>query len=287
MQPCAPFSNTSMKIVYILNEFEFYLSLAVCSMTTLRRYNPDIPVEVFYVCDKGENNRNLGRIPSGNMPKVTRDAFLRFCSEKNVTVRMVEDLDMGSESRYAPVQRMCLSSLGDERVMLMDADTFVFGDVSALFGLLDDCDFVADKNNYGEKATITHNGVCLRPFNSGVTLWGGGMLREYAKVVYDYCLALKERRHYLGEWLYKVSPDAIGREELACTLFVADRKLRFRYFSQSEVQTGTHQGDTLIYHTLTQNWMESYFRLRGHVFGESRNKPNIKPMLVSRKKRFT
>lgn len=276
-----------MKIAYIINEFDFYMSLAVCSMTTLRRHNPHIPVEVFYVCDEGGSNRNLGSMPRAGAPKVTKDTFLQFCSDNNVTVSMVRDLDMGSERGYAPVQRMCLSSLGDERVMLMDADTFVFGDVSPLFGLLDECDFVADKNNYGEKATITHNGVSVRPFNSGVVLWGKGLMREYAKVVYDYCLSLKERRHYLGEWLYRVSPDAIGREELACTLFVADRKIRFRHFLPSEVQTGTYYGDTLIYHTLTQNWMESYFRLRGHVFPGSGGKTNIKPMLLSRKKRFT
>ena len=63
--------------------------------------------------------------------------------------------------------------------------------------------------------------------------------------------------------------------------------LKYKYFSKQEVQTNTYYGDCLIYHTLTQNWMDSYFRFKDVIEGLQNKQKKIKFTLLKPKRNFT
>ncbi len=281
-----------MRVVYILNEFWFYLSMARCSLATLRRYNSSIPIDVFYIKDNNENNRNVGGLLqcAGKIPQVSTQQFMDLCKQLNVNVNIIENVEMGNEKGYCSAQRKYLTNASEEKTLLLDADTFIFGDVEPLFELLNDCDFVADMNCFGKRYSMTYKGLTLRPFNSGVVLWNRGLLKEYATKVFDLCLDLKDGKHPLSSWLYSVSSDKNeppqGREELACSIYVVDKNLKYKYFNKQHVQTNEYFGNCLIYHTLTQNWMDGYFRFRDSIEGIS-NQKKIKLSLLKPKTNFT
>lgn len=282
-----------MRIVYIVNEFWFYLSMARCSLITLRKHNPSIPVDVFYIKDNNENNRNVGGLLqcAAKIPQITTNEFMELCNRLNVNVKVIDDIQMGQEKGYCYAQRKFLVNASEEKTLLLDADTFIFGDILHLFNLLDKCDFVADKNCFGERYSMTYKSTTMRPFNSGVVLWNKGLLKEYATKVFDLCLELKERTHELGDWLHQVTSDKNeppqGREELACSIFVLDRNLKYKYFTKQDVQTNNYYGDCLIYHSLTQNWIDGYFRFKDLIEGTSSQQKKMKLSLLKPKSTFT
>ena len=287
-----PLSAPEKKAVYIVNDFWLYRFMARCSLVTLRRHNPDLRVEVYHVRDGGANNRDLGGLHTrvAKIPRMGADEFHSVCSGLGVCMIEVTDLDMGDESGYTPAQRSCLQGVGGGRVMLLDADTFVFGSLEPMFSLLDDYDFVADRNSFGERKTMDYRGQSISPFNSGVVMWGDGWLARYASEVQRYCCELKDGRHPMSRWLYENtsvgSKHPQGREELACSLFVLDNDLRFAYATKSQVQTERYYGGCLVHHTLVQNWADAYAQLRGEV-EEPVPQKRMPLRLVGRKPRFT
>jgi hypothetical protein len=99
---------------------------------------------------------------------------------------------------------------------------------------------------------------------------------------------LKNGSHALSGWLRQRSSTdpPQGREELACSIFVLDRGLRFRYFQKQFVQTENFLGGCVVYHTLTQNWPQSYFRFRS-VLEPKESRVMIGRRVVPAKQNFT
>lgn len=284
-----PPSDQKRKAVYIVNDFWLYRLMARCSIATLRAHNPDLRVEVHYVSDAGANNRDLGGMLTrvAGLPRVTADEFREECARLGASVVEVRDIDMGGEPGYTPAQRGCLTSVGPGRVLLLDADTFVFGSVDPILDMLDGADFVADRNSFGERRSMEYRGRTMSPFNSGVVAWGDGWLPRYASQVARYCVELRDGSHPMSRWLHENTTPGCGppqgREELACSLFVLDNGLRYAYTTKSQVQTGSYMGGCIVHHTLAQNWADAYARLRGAV--EARK--SLPFRLLGGKTRFT
>lgn len=279
-----------MRVVYIVNEFWLYLTMLRCSVTSLRKHNHDIPIDIVFVSDGNRDSRDVGGITMslGGVPRMHSLELPSFCKSMGLNLVDVGAPDLGEENGYASAQRVCLNHCSTEKTLLLDADTFVFGDVAGLFGSLDGCHFVADKNTFGERGTLDYGGRTIRPFNSGVVLWGDGLLREYAASVGGLCHSLKNGSHALSGWLRQRSSTdpPQGREELACSIFVLDRGLRFRYFQKQFVQTENFLGGCVVYHTLTQNWPQSYFRFRS-VLEPKESRVMIGRRVVPAKQNFT
>lgn len=279
-----------MRVVYIVNEFWLYLTMLRVSVTSLRSHNNNIPIDIVFVRDGNRDNRDVGGISVslGGVPRMQSSDLPSFCRSMGVNLIDAGLPDLGDEKGYASAQRICLRESSPEKTLLMDADTFVFGDVAKLFKHLDGCQFVADKNTFGEKQTLDYAGKTIRPFNSGVVLWGEGLLREYGANVGRLCFGLKNKTHPLSEWLYQRSSTSPpqGREELACSIFVLDKGLNFRYFPKESVQTENYFGGCLVYHTLTQNWPDSYFRFRD-VLKPKKSRVVVERKLILSKPNFT
>jgi len=260
-----------------------------CSLLSLRHHSPSIPIDIYLIRDNCSNSRDIGSLPTtiASAPKVTTNMMSGMCASLGANLIDLGNFDFGSESGYAYAHRAAFAFAPNDKTLLMDADTFVFRDLSPMFDLLNGIDFIADKNMFGERTLLEYRGKQIRPFNSGVVLWGEGLLREYGKSVHSLCCDLRDGKHSLSDWLYKNSSTnpPLGREELACSIFVIDQGLRYRYFAKSEVQTENYLGGCAIYHTLTHNWPNSYFRFRG--IEQYFYKKNIKRLVISSKRSFT
>jgi hypothetical protein len=283
----------TMKVLYILNESSFYMKMALFSISTLRKYNDSIPIEVLYICDNGRDNRLIGYLNYSefNIESLDKISFFKKCKKFNVKLIVVDDIDLHDENGYHPVQRKEFVRIADDKILLLDADTFIFGDVSCMFDSLNNYDMVMDKNEWGHfGGKFPYHGQMISPFNSGVVLFNNGILQEYGRQVYDLSMKVKGNDHPVGNWLdkyqkYEGSKGKLGREEIAFTLFVYDNKINFRYSNPKEIQTSKCFCKTMIHHTHTQNYIK-YWRkyFKSGVF-----KPylNLKYKLFSQKGKYT
>lgn len=260
-----------MKVLYILNEASFYMQMAYVSLGTLREYNKDIPVEILMVLDGQRDNRYIGRIDKNNIAGQQFDikSFVESCERYKVEFTYIKDLDLKEEKGFHPVQRMAFSQVKDDQILLLDADTFVMGDVEPFFDSLNQHDLVADLNAWGQYGyKIPYGQYELPAFNSGVVLFNRGILNEYGKQVYDLCLKVKGNEHPIGKWLTEAqrqegSQGKLGREEAAFSLFVHENKINYRLSSPKEIQTNDIRCKTMIHHTQVQNYLKywgKYFR---------------------------
>jgi len=252
-----------MKVVYILNESQFYMRMAWFSLGTLRRFNPDIPVELVLVLDAGRENRNIGNLADLDLgiPRFTTSEFAKECASRfDVRIKLVENPELGEEAGYVSAQRKELWRVEGEDILLLDADTFVLNDISPLWD--DDCkvDVTADLNEWGKAHGQIPGGY--EAFNSGVVLFRGDTMQRYARALYKICVDLKNDVHPLGPWLGENRKGS--REELAFSIWVKESGLSRRLWSKREVQTCSLENQTRILHTMTPNWLRYFVRFFKH-----------------------
>ena len=245
--------------------------MAWFSISTIRNYNKDIPIHILFICDDGRENRYIAGLENYNfgIERFCRDSFQKSCSEFGVKFQFVHDLDMKEEVGFHPLQRIAFSLVEDDQILLMDADTFVFGDVAPFFDALKYHDVIVDMNAWGHwGGRIPYKDKKMEAFNSGVVLFNKGILQEYGRQVYDLSLKIKYDNHPVGKWLteyqkYENTHGKLGREEIAFGLFLYENEINFRLSNYTEIQTNKIMCKTLIHHTQTQNYIKywkKYFR---------------------------
>lgn len=260
-----------MKVLYILNESPFYLQLAYFSISTLRKYNRHIPIEILMVLDKQKDNRFIGKFAHFDfgIKKFDVKSFKETMEIFDVQFTFIENLDMKEEKGYAPVQRMAFTQVSDDQILLLDADTFIMGDVEPFFEELKYHDLIADLTAWGQwGGKIPFNGTNIYSINSGVVLFNYGLLNEYGRQVYDLSLSIKGETHQIGQWLTEHQKKEgtfgkLGREELGFALFIHENNINFRLSKKGEIQTNELKHQTLIHHTQTQNYCrywQKYFK---------------------------
>jgi hypothetical protein len=273
-----------MQAVYVLNEEPFYMTMASYSFRTLREHNPNLPVLVCFIEDNCRDSRGITN--KENLAKkiklIDKQELFKLCKELNIEIKTYHDLDLKEEKGYFSAQRIVFSDCLFERAILIDADTFIFEDITCLFDIYKDCDFAATTNTFGDHYHTNWKNKSVRSFNSGVVLFNNYLLKRYGDVVYYYCLSLKKKIHPMGEWIYKVSQNASGREELSFTLFALDNDLNYVYFDSSHVEKEFYRGPTKIFHTLSHNWLNfvynTYMKMK-----ESKVVETFSPMQKERK----
>lgn len=260
-----------METIYILNENPRYMTMCKYSLSSLRKHNPKIPVTIIFVEDNCRDNRgiNLAKIKSES-----KDSFFEFCKEQNIKIDVYKDLDLKEENGYYSAQRVLFKEYKQERILLLDADTIIYDEIDSIFEKYKKVDIAATTNTFGDHHLMKWNEKSIRALNSGVVVWNNGLFSKYGEKVINYTTSLKKRTHPMGDWLYRFSAEAEGREELAFNLFILDNYLDFCYFDKEDVQKENLVGSTKIFHTLTPNWLK---------FVGSKTKNYIKPKLIIKK----
>lgn len=277
-----------MKVLYILNESSFYMKLAWFSMTSLRHYNPDVPVEILLVRDGGRDNRDVvgrERLDLG-VPDMTQEQFAHEASSRFGAVpNWVEDYEPGHESGFVPAQRSAFQRVAGEDVLFLDADTFVLEDIGPIFS--SDHDVMADDNTWTKFEGTELEGT--KSFNSGVVLYRKGLHRDYGRQLPLILERSRGEAHPEGRWLrdteretYGGEPPKLtraGREEVAFCLWATGQDSG--EFSDIDVQTIKLRYRARVFHTMTPFWLENWPKF----FDGPRFKPprRMRPLLVGPK----
>ena len=271
-----------MICLYLVNEEPSYIGMLSLSLKQLRQYNPNVSVVVYYVQDGRRDTRQIGtqkiRQATQHLPG-DYHSFVELCKELDVEIRVRKPPQKES---YFSLHRILLQEVEDQTVLLLDGDTFFYGNIEQFPEIYSGFDFVATPNNWGMVNPVPGLDPNFKSFNSGVVLCQNGTLKRWADTIGDYCDRLKNREHPLSEWLWSVSENCAGREELAASLFILDHGLKYTYFEDQHVQMGQHIGETLILHTLTPNWLEFYNK----YFAVKKRKFLLKPITFRLDNRF-
>jgi hypothetical protein len=252
-----------MHCIYIVNEEPAYIGMLSLSLKLFREHNKNVPLIVYYVQDGKKDTRefDLKKIKSvvGSLDlPLDYDSFCKFCDQLNVEIRVRKPIQKES---YSSLHRLVLCEVKEEVVLLIDGDTFIFGNIEDFPSIYADFDFVATPNCYGKLASIPGMDPSFKSFNSGVVLCQNGIFHKWMNSLEGYCDGLYNGSHPYSEWLWSVSPGCLGREEFAASLFVMDNGIKYTYFEDKDVQMGSYDWNAKILHTLTPNWLECYNKI--------------------------
>lgn len=271
----------SKSCVYFLNQNPIYRGIFSVSIRLLRKYNPDLPVTLFYIEDGGADNylpslQLVQYISADNAKKylkIEEQEIFDLCKELNVDLRRVAP-PLRELNGFNSTHRIYLRDVKDESVLLLDSDTFVYGNLDSFFEKK--VDFVADymqsyypavegQQARTEKTFWVFNyernknpddpvKIRMAPFNSGVVIFNNGTATQYGQQILNYCNRLLLKKHPMSEVMYSHREDARNREECACTLFVLENNLSWEYFDKPEVQTCKLEFPVKVFHTTNSAW---------------------------------
>jgi hypothetical protein len=199
--------SDELACVYIIDLSERYVQMALWSIDTLRQHNPDPSVVVLVTADENEVD-GLDE---------TRTAWCARLEEAADEVRFVEPLHR--ESGYFMDNHDHFGSVDFARLLYLDADTLVFGDLWALVERFERCDVAARPSDWawraGYRSSMAPDVVC--PMNAGTVL----MTREFARAwsaestLRSNALMERADRSELASWLRSITPTAWSRVEWA------------------------------------------------------------------------
>lgn len=270
-----------MLINYCVNDRPLYMFMALNSFKMLRQFNPTIPVKLFFIKSEANPTSEMGCF-------ISEEDFLRQCDELSVEVIEKPWRPIVGEESYFPINKTYLSQLEEEKVLFIDVDTFIFGDVAKIFEKYNDVDFVACRNCWAEgengwSSDLLTKSRIVPPFNSGIMLFNTGwhmkQFEEWGRLVRE----IKEGDSPLANWL-RTNDHVWNREEMAISAMVAQSDISYDYFEKSDCYNILWPSDletldqSLISHTYTDNWKRAYNIVRGNV-----TRKKLKPKFLKTK----
>jgi|SaaInlV_165m_DNA_1040744.scaffolds.fasta_scaffold03217_8 hypothetical protein len=227
--------------VYYLNESKQHVKMALNSLKMLRFHNKNIPVRVFILSNEF--------IPKYKFTK----NLLEFCSSNDIeTVKKPIKYDYFCSNKYL------IKDCPEERILFIDSDTFIFGDVENIFKKYENCDFAGCKNKWveGRNWRFLNGNI---PFNGGVQLYNNNSHKKILKKLPTTC-------NNLGEDLEKWIEGRMdwNREEMAISKIVIEDKYSFKYFEKEDCMIPLVEDDlenfkkTTIFHSFTHLWERVY-----------------------------
>lgn len=239
------------QVAYVVNAESLYMEMTKTSIHLLRQCNATIPVQVFLIAS-----------PCASPPA----DFLEFCDRWQV--ELVQHPSV-SEA-YFQDNKVCLAACVAERVLVLDADTFVFADVDELFDTYADADLAACTNDWvwetGYDAGFVPGSPV--PLNSGVVLCSTRLLGYWTRRMPALHAALKAGVEYpaLSDWLFRVSPSAYNREEWGLTICSSEASFVVTHFDERDCKLlkyrrldqdlADFRSCTRIFHSYSQHWRQ-------------------------------
>lgn len=214
-------------VVFILNNKNNYLKMAINSISMLRKYNSDIKV----LCLTTEP------IP--------------FPKNLNVEIILINNID----ENYFLSNKVYISNIESPTVLYIDADTFIFDDVEKLFDSYKDYDICGCENKWAYKSNFND----FKPINGGVLLFN-----NYShKIIYeDFNFKLKNiNKLYpkINKWIKEINNDWV-KEEFLTSAVIHEEKIPFAFFNNNHVKLIEDPKDIenphqeIIFHSFTNNW---------------------------------
>ena len=244
------------QVAYVVNANPDYLEMTRTSIRLLRHHNASIPVIVFLIDDVRY------RQPAG---------FFDFCARWDIRIRTCPDVSHG----YFQDNKVHVGQCEGDRVLVLDADTFVFADPEELFNTYAGFDVVGCTNDWawhrGYQTDLIPGDPA--PLNSGVLLCSSRFLRSWTKQMPGLHEALRTGGRFpaLTRWLYQVSANAYNREEFGLTICSRDPGFRTTHFAEADCKLlkykrldsdlARFRSCTRIFHSYSQHWRRCAARL--------------------------
>jgi hypothetical protein len=237
------------EVAYLVNAEPVYLEMVKTSIHLLRQHNENIAVTAFLVHD------GRHRWPAD---------FADFCD--HWCVQLCPCPNVGAN--YFQDNKIHLARCQGERVLLLDADTFVFADVAELFEAYRAFDVVACTNDWVWHRRYRKDFIPGKPLpmNSGVVLCSSRFLRSWTASIPGLHETLCNGRQFpaLTRWLYEVSRTAYNREEFGLTIcsaapgfypgHFAEQDCKVLKFRRLVADLADFRACTKIFHSLSPQW---------------------------------
>lgn len=253
-----------MLITYCVNDRPFYMFMALNSLKMLRQHS-NLPVHLTFIPGCQHSQAECGCFCS-------TEEFFQECANLGVTIDVQPYRQVSGEENYFPINKTYLSQLDAERVLFVDVDTFIFGDVASLFDKYSDVDVCACRNRwvvgkrFDNRFLTTKRDVA--PFNSGIMLFNNGWHHRRFDQWGNLVRELREGNSELSRWMHEQGC-IWNREEMAISQMIADSEATYRYFDEVDAYNVFWPKDLeevsehLVAHVYTENWKKVYNKLRG------------------------
>lgn len=251
--------SDELACVYLIDPSERYVQLALWSIHSLRWRNADPAVVVLVAARPSELDG----------PQAALYARLSEAADK---VRLVEPLHL--ESGYFMDNYSHFGSVDFGRLLYLDADTLVFGDLGALVDRFARCDVAARPSDWawrgGYRSSMAPDVVC--PMNSGTVLMTKEFAGAWSAESTQRSNALIERadRGELAAWLRTVTPTAWSRIEWAFSELAWEGSWSVGLLSDQDCHLLAQQPERedpldwrtcTVFHTYTAYWGRCMARL--------------------------
>ena len=235
-----PFHKPKDKtVVFCINDDAHYQEMFLHAVDMLRKHNATIPVKLIYIDGKDQD-------------------FMRGCARYNV--QLIQRPWFRPEAKYFSINKYWLRELQEDSVLYLDVDLFINGDLSLLFDKYR-TEFTAIESKWaytkGWKDEFLPNGH--KPVNSGVQLFHGGFHRKMFAALSEAFDRLSGHDMPLAHWSWNYYNGCL-REELACTLILAEINPSYSYFEAKDCYNIERNEDvakcheSIIFHSYTRQW---------------------------------
>jgi len=205
------------------------------SISMLREYNKTIKVFVLLV-------------------GLELDAFLLEFSAKN----NVEFIKIESDYSYFQNNKKFFSKVDCSEYLVLDSDTFIFGDVDQIFSAYSNFDIAAVENDWVYRRNYPECEV-KRVFNSGVFYCKKDFLNYFCNNIENEISDFENMKYpKLCEWLLTVDKNMYNKEEFAFSSFA--EKFNCCFFDKKHCRHPKSTMDlksfheTIVFHSFSANW---------------------------------
>ncbi|MCB9705523.1 MAG: hypothetical protein H6711_26870 [Myxococcales bacterium] len=237
---------------YVCDGSARYLAMLGESLRGLRAHNPALTVEVTLV--------------EHAVDEAALDRLLALARRLEVRVRRRPPL--AAAAGYFPLHKAYATRPVRERVLLLDADTFVLGSLAPILEGCVEAAIYAVEGRWVYGAPSWRPGLLggAPPLNSGVVLFNRRSIACWRPI--PSCRSLASGAHpEVMRLLLELHPEAYHREELSLSLAASQAGLEARGFERALVgmydREPPRPAECRIFHSFGHNWGLVYELLHG------------------------
>jgi hypothetical protein len=240
--------------------------MAANSIHMLRHFNTQIPIKVIFVSDKS---------PPQNL--------IDYSQTYNFEIISKPSLVFPGQEPYFPMNKIYLRDLTEDKILFIDADTFIFGDVNDIFEYYKEFDCVGCWNKWVYSQGWTDDLMTVKPINSGVVLWSNQALKDNYDNLVKHRAELNSGETPLSKWLISIEHGKWNREEFSLALFLERNNVKYELFEPKYVkliqtiQDLQTMNQSIIFHVLTVQWPDAWAYLN------PKPKKKLRPIMKNRK----
>lgn len=254
----------SRACIYLVNDNPFYMLMVANSIGMLRQHNSTIPIKVLYIT-------NTSQTAYDYISNMDRGIFEKLCEKYEAEIRYLPHEELPEDPDFFFSNKIHFSSLEENEILFIDGDTFICGDVEAIFDGYDS-DFVGCENRWMGNDWNDNRYLGIKPFNGGVLLCKNDIHKSLFAELPSVCSELQNSDFPLAKWIQNGRMH--NREEFGTSLLIDRKGISHDYFKKQDaynilmLEEIGQIDQSKIFHCYAKQWPEAYKK----VFYNTRRK---------------